>query len=126
MLLTARFWAGRRVNHREQLAGTMFDIPDPPTGPAKRPASANTFRGYLHWRGTPDGEAFWAELVHRTLRLHRSGAQRISVNRLHDDVRGDLKIEANNTYRPWLADDLCRRWPELMAVIERRKRRKAG
>lgn len=88
------------------------------------PAQANTWRGYLAWRGTPDGEAFWREMQNRALRAFHGGAQRISVNGLHDEVRRDLKIGSNNTWRPWLADDLVRRYPDLLAVIERRKRRK--
>jgi len=111
---------------QEQLAGTMFDIPEPPTGPRKMPSQPNTWVGYLAWRRTPEGTRFLGEMERRAVNMFRAGARRISVNGLHDDVRRDLKLEANNSHRPWIADDLCRRHPELMGAIERRKRRKVG
>ena len=110
---------------QELLAGTLFDVPDPPTGPPKMPSQPNTWAGYLAWRRSADGLTVWWAIEDEALRRLAAGDKRVSLKGLVELVRGN-GAEINNTHTAWLADDLCRRHPELLAVIERRARRKHG
>jgi len=110
---------------QELLAGTLFDIPDPPTGPAKMPSQPNTFAGYLAWRRSDAGLKVWRAIEDEALRRLAHGDRRVSPKGLVEWIRA-AGNEINNTHTAWLADDLCRRHPELIDVIERRARRKHG
>jgi hypothetical protein len=105
-------------------APTLFD--PPPSGPLSPgpEARANTGAAYGAWRATQDGLRVWRLLVARAQAALRAGAKRISVNALVEAARQELKLEVNNTWRSWLADDLVGVDPALDAVIERRARRK--
>lgn len=103
---------------------TLFDVPSGPASPGTD-ARANTGAAYGAWRATADGLKVWLFLLGRARAAFASGATRISVNKLVEEARVELKLDVNNTYRAWLADDLVRAEPGLGAVIERRARRKA-
>jgi len=104
-----------------------FELPSPPTGPAVETPTReqNRYVAYLEWRGTRDGSCVWAYLKARVreLLLHKPDP-RISVKGLVEACRAELKVEINNTYTAWLADDLVRWDPRLLNLIERRRRRK--
>jgi hypothetical protein len=104
----------------------VSDPPAPPTGPvADVPTrEANRYASYLEWRETIRGADAWAWLRNRARSLLLTGEQRISTKGLVEDCRAALKVEINNTYTAWLADDLVRWDPRLLNLIERRRRRK--
>ena len=100
--------------------------PAPPTGPAVVPPSreANSYSAYREWRETEDGALAWRHLVDGARQQAADLVSRISVYGLSEEARHILKIEINNTFRPWIADDLVEQYPELLPLIERRKRKK--
>lgn len=100
--------------------------PPVPSGPQSVvPVRAqNSYVAYLHWRASEDGIRAWDRIQYHALRLERDGAARISTKALVEMVRGELKVDINNTATPWLADDLIRRYPQFERLIERRVRRK--
>lgn len=103
---------------------SMPIVPTPPSGPETDPftRSESTRQAYITWRFTEDGKRFWDVLVQLALDLAPNG--RVSINHIHDEARAVTQIRANNNFRPWLADELIRKYPKLERVIERRKRRK--
>ena len=103
---------------------TFFDAPSGPASPGAD-ARANTGAAYGAWRNTGDGLRVWQFLLTRAKQLWHQGAKRVSVNALVEAARQELKLDVNNTYRAWLADDLVRAEPGLDRVIERRVRRLA-
>lgn len=104
----------------------VFDLPAPPTGPeADVPGpDANRHAAYLEWRQTRDGACAWVWIKGQASRLGAMDATRISVKGLVEQCRAELKVEINNTYTAWIADDLVRWDPRLLNLIERRRRRK--
>lgn len=94
-----------------------------PSGPPGRSARQNTPGAYIAWRNSGEGMRAWDAIRDAALREARDGATRISVNRLVEEVRRLLKVEVNNTFRAWIADDLVLLYPRLRDVIERRRRR---
>lgn len=63
-----------------------------------------------------------AELETRVLQAAAAGEQRISILTVMGQVRDDLKLSANNSDAPKLADSLIQHHPHLDAVIQRRTR----
>ena len=106
----------------EQFCGTMFDVPDPPTGPEKIPEDA-TWEAYCGWRETAEGLRVWLDIEEQALAAFLAGARRIGVKALVESARSRLRVEINNTYTAWLADDLVGLHPELLPLIERRVRK---
>ena len=105
----------------------VFDLPAPPTGPAVETPTRdqNRYAAYLEWRQTRDGACAWVWIKDRALGLLRAGTTRLSAKTLVEECRQELKVELNNTWTCWLADDLVRWDPRLLNLIERRRRRKA-
>ncbi len=103
---------------------TRTEAPSPPTGPARipPPRSANTRAAYFAWRTSVDGRTAW-EAIQRLALQQSALHSRLSVNALVEAVRATYRVEINNTYRAWLADDLVTRYPTLVEKIERRVRR---
>jgi hypothetical protein len=112
---------------REKQGFLFEEAPAPPTGPTKiaPDAEANHYTVYCEWRETEEGKKVWEFVVAEALLLARAGEKRISVNALCEQARHKLKALVNNTYRAWIADDLVVQYPELLPVIERRRRTKA-
>ena len=102
--------------------------PVPPSGPAVLVPThkANTMLAYRSWRLTREGQWAFAELERLALTEWHSGAMRIAVKGLVERVRSSLRFQINNTYAPWIADELVESHPELTDVIERRRRRNHG
>ena len=51
------------------------------------------------------------------------GDKRFSVLGYIHAYRVLYRVRINNTYAPWVADELVREHPELLEIIERRKRK---
>jgi len=100
-----------------------LELPFGPPSPGND-ARANSGAAYGAWRETRDGLRVWLFLLGRAKAALFGGAKRISVNKLVEEARVELKLEVNNTYRAWIADDLVRAEPGFAHVIERRARRK--
>ena len=96
-----------------------------PSGPQTAVPGKSTYRGYLQWRDTPEGGKAYGLVAHGALTEFRSGAERISIKRLCEQVRHLHHIEVNNTHASWIADSLIDDYPQLKGVIERRARKKA-
>lgn len=111
-----------RPPRQEQLAGTMFDVPDPPTGPAKTPGGG-TWEAYLVWRQSEDGLRVWVYVEAQAMAALEMGATRFSTRTSCAEARDRLKVEINDHYTAWIADDLCRKHIALLDIIERRVRR---
>lgn len=107
----------------DQLTGSLFDIPDPPTGPRAMPAAANTLQGYWRWRESEDGRTVWRAIERWALEQYPG---RISAKALVERARNEMRREVNNTYTAWIGDDLVRRHPHLLDAIERRARKKVA
>lgn len=107
--------------------GPLFAPPPPPSGPRATVPSAvdGGYHTYVAWKYTQDGATVVAWVEGRALARFASGERRISARTLAADARDALKIKVNDHFTPWIADDLVARHPELLDVIERRKRRKA-
>lgn len=105
----------------------LFSSPAPPTGPEGRVPTEHEGRraAYLQWRKSLDGASAWAWITDRARGLLASGSTRISAKALVEDCRAALKVEINNTWTAWIADDLVAAHPALLEVVERRRRRKA-
>lgn len=113
----------------EQLAGTMFDNPPPPpppTGPKMDPPEEGPrpFQAYRAWRLTEDGKRGYAFMLEAARRELLVEAERISVARLREEARLVLQVSIQNTWTPWIADDLVVDDPRLLDYIERRNRKK--
>jgi len=103
-------------------------IPDPPTGPV-----AETYTdeegmppAFVRFLESDNGVEFWAQIQVSALHALRSGEKRFSCLgflHLHREVQ---KVRVNNTYAPWFADMLVAAHPELLEIVERRKRTKPG
>lgn len=107
---------------------TLWDVPEPPTGPAKDVSRfvGSTYERYVRWRTeTPEGRRAFSYVAGAALVAAERGDKRISVNRLVEQARAALLVEIDNTARAWIADDLIARHPHLKDLIERRKRRAA-
>lgn len=113
------------VGDREVVRGPS--LPEPPTGPRKAPPrkAANTREAYWAWRKTEDGKKAWAGIRDMALGSLKAGESRISAKSLVELERGAEAIEINNTYTAYVADELVERYPALLPLIERRRRKKA-
>lgn len=101
--------------------------PRPPTGPLvlPPPPAANTPAAYRAWRATADGDEAWGWILGRAREALATGRDRLSAKALVEGCRARLKVEINNTWTAWIADDLVTAEPGLLAIVERRRRRKA-
>jgi hypothetical protein len=77
---------------------------------------------YREWRATELGTDFFRAVERAALDQRDNGATRIEVNLLWAAVRSARHQRANNSWRAFVADELCALHPELGQLIERRKR----
>lgn len=103
--------------------------PEPPSGPQRDPRRytglAGSWRGYELWKATEEGRRAFAYIERAALDQAARGEARVSPRTLVAQVRERLKLEVNDHYSAWIADDLVARHPAaLLSVIERRKRRR--
>lgn len=80
---------------------------------------------YDLWLATEDGERVYEAIRVRALALAATGATRISINLLMEQVRGALRLPCDNTYRALIGRDLVEECPVLRDLIELRQRRSA-
>ncbi len=85
---------------------------------------AKSYASYLMWRQTEDGQQVYSAFAELALSEVNHGAKRVSAKGLCEYVRHALKIQINNSFVSWIADDLIAQHPALVAVIETRKRTK--
>ena len=85
---------------------------------------AKSYASYLMWRQTEDGQRVYGVFAELALSEVNKGARRVSAKGLCEHVRHALKIQINNSFVSWIADDLIAEYPKLEAVIETRKRTK--
>ena len=101
-------------------------VPAPPSGPAADP--------YHHFDSRPEkfvkfflskeGQGLFAQLRSAALDALRSGEKRFSVRAWVDSDAHKKRV--NNSFCPWLADELVIDRPELLDIIERRVRKRQG
>lgn len=116
--------SGRGPDQLEMFECKPRRAPSPPTGPTTMPPpkSAGRREDYEAWKAS-EGIEVYAFIEAEALRRLAAGERRISVNAMHELARARFKWELNNSFRPYIADDLVTDHPELLAVIERRRRR---
>ena len=98
---------------------------EPPTGPAaeryskddNRPARFDAFLC------TQEGQTFIGRAGRAALGAFDAGVLRFSVLGYIHAYRLNHKLRLNNTWAPWIADELVMRHPPLEDIIERRKRK---
>ncbi len=101
-----------------------FGPPDPPTGPVVEPPpkSKNTLAAYRIWRESAEGLAVWRYVSEQALSMANGNAKRISTKTLVEAARLRMKLEINNSYTAYFADDLVVEYPQMLNLIERRRR----
>ena len=104
------------------------DPPPPPTGPLADPYhnSDNRPEKFIAFMESDNGKTFMARAAGAALAALRQGDARFSVLGYIHTYRAIHNERVNNTFAPWVADELVARHPRLVDLIERRKRRKAG
>ncbi len=85
---------------------------------------AKKYASYVKWRQTEDGRRVYRAFVELAFSEANRGATRVSAKGLCEHVRHVLKIQINNTFVSWIADDLISEYPGMQALIETRKRTK--
>jgi len=100
---------------------------EPPTGPEAEPYTEGDGRPekFVKWVQTGEGVQFMLTAIKRA-RLAMGTDERFSVLGYVHAYRALKKVRINNTFAPWIADELVKRDPRLLDTIERRKRRKVG
>jgi len=105
----------------------LFDRPPPPpTGPLADPYRASDSRPqkFVEFFLSEEGQLLFTQLRGAALSALHMGEKRFSVRAWVDSDAHKKRI--NNSFCPWLADELVADSPELLGIIERRVRRKLG
>ena len=99
-----------------------------PSGPAADPYSSFDSRPekFVAFILSEDGVTFMAKAERAARDALRQGHGRFSVLGYIHEYRAVHKQRVNNTFAPWVADELVLRRPELIDVIERRVRNMPG
>ena len=108
---------------------SLFDAaPSPPTGPAADPYSREDGKppAFIEFLDSEDGPPFWRALQDAALDAFRRQEERFSCASFIWHYRDTKKVRLNNNFSPWFADMLVTEHPQLIDVIERRKRTKEG
>jgi len=108
---------------------SLFDAaPSPPTGPAADPYSREDGKppAFIEFLDSEDGPPFWRALQDAALDAFAHKEERFSPRGFLAHYRDTKKVRLNNNFSPWFADMLVTEHPQLIDVIERRKRTKAG
>ena len=107
---------------------TLFDVPDPPAGPEAEAYTAEDGKpeAFLAFMATDDGREMFTWLALDAHRARVRGDKRYSVLGSLHVYRATTHRRVNNSYAPWLSDELVSRYPALGEIIERRQRRKPG
>ena len=75
---------------------------------------------------SPDGKMVWQHIMDAALQALANGEKRFSVLGEVHVARAITKAKVNNTFAPWIADALVAHEPALLAIVERRVRKKAA
>ena len=113
----------------EGQVGFSFDAaPSPPTGPAADPYSREGGKppAFIEFLDSEGGPPFWRALQDAALDAFRRQEERFSCASFIWHYRDTKKVRLNNNFSPWFADMLVTEHPQLIDVIERRKRTKEG
>lgn len=105
----------------------MFEAPPPPTGPKAEEYSRDDGRPekFVAWIQTGEGVHFMLATIGAARRSMHTG-DRFSVLGYVHSYRETRSVRINNTFAPWIADELVKRDPGLLDTIERRARKKKG
>lgn len=108
--------------------GQPGGLPSPPTGPEAEPygrdnGSSSRFAAFIE---TGKGAAFMSRVASAALSGLSRGDRRFSVFSYIGQYRALHKVRITNNFAPLVADELVRRHPQLLDIIERRARKKAG
>ena len=103
-------------------------VPAPPTGPAATPYTRFDSRPekFIAFVLSEEGVAFMANAERAAMDAMRQGQERFSVLGYIHEYRAVHRERVNNTFAPWVADELVLRRPELVDIIERRVRKITG
>ncbi len=107
----------------------LFDeVPAPPTGPQVDDFGYDEGLppAFARFLATEDGQAFWRAIQEAALAVFRRGETRFSPRGFLAHYRDTNKVRINNIFSPWFADMLVAAHPELLDIVERRKRKKPG
>ena len=109
------------------LAGDSY-APAPPSGPAATPYTRFDSRPekFIAFALSEEGVAFMAKAERAAMDAMRQGEERFSVLGYIHEYRAVHRERVNNTFAPWVADELVLRRPELVDIIERRVRKITG
>jgi hypothetical protein len=119
----------RREEAVDEDQRSLFDAaPPPPTGPAADPYSREDGKppAFTKFMDSEDGPPFWRALQDAALDAFRRQEERFSPRGFLAHYRDTKKVRLNNNFSPWFADMLVTEHPQLIDVIERRKRTKEG
>jgi len=104
----------------------LFDEPPPPppTGPegeeyTKEDSQPPAFTRLLE---TDKGKEIWDSIERAALKSLAMGEKRFSTRGFLDTE----KVGINNAFAPWFSDMLVAKYPELLDIVERRRRRRPG
>ena len=108
-------------------AGDSY-APAPPSGPAADPYSHFDSRPekFVAFILSEDGVTFMEKAERAARDALQQGHDRFSVLGYIHEYRALHKTRVNNTFAPWVADELVVRRPELLGIIERRVRKMPG
>jgi hypothetical protein len=101
-----------------------LDMFEPPTGPKAKAYTREEGQvaAYYRWRDTDEGVEFVGAMTRAAFAaLYVKG--RFSTRTFLCMYRDEHKLRINNNFSPWLADELVATHPELLDVVERRKRK---
>ena len=100
----------------------------PPTGPLADPYhhADNQPDRFVKFLQSEEGAVFMGRAESEAIVALSEGSRRFSVLGYLHLYRSLYKERVNNSFAPWVADELVARRPELIDIIERRTRRKQG
>ena len=103
--------------------------PGPPTGPLADIYNShgdNKPEKFVAFLNSEIGVRFMKSVTRAALLAHKDGDRRFSVLGYIHEYRALMKERVNNSWAPYVADELVKRHPSLLAIIERRKRKVLG
>jgi hypothetical protein len=108
--------------------GLFEQPPPPPTGPLADPYSREEGKppAFIKFMDSEDGPPFWMALQDAALDAFARQETRFSPRGFLAHYRDTKKVRLNNNFSPWFADQLVVNHPQLIDIIERRKRTKEG
>lgn len=109
--------------------GQLFaPLPEQPTGPESEGYTKEdgTAEKFVLFKMSESGKLFIDTLHAMAEVALLRGEERFSVLTAMGVARGKTKLRANNSFAPWIADELCERDPRLLDIIQRKTRRKAA